>query len=41
MSQRAVAYVELRFYCVMNPAELASKQQRVEVLFAETLPRSE
>jgi hypothetical protein len=28
-------------YCVMNLADLASKQQQAEVLFAETLPRCE
>jgi hypothetical protein len=28
-------------YCVMNLADLASKQQQAEVLFAETLPRVE
>jgi hypothetical protein len=27
-------------YCVMNLADLASKQQQAEVLFAETLPRA-
>ena len=33
-----IARVEL-LYCVMNLAELASKQQQAEVLFAETLPQ--
>jgi hypothetical protein len=35
-----VARVE-PLYCVMNLADLASKQQQAEVLFAETLPRIE
>jgi hypothetical protein len=33
-----IARVEL-LYCVMNIADLASKQQQAEVLFAETLPQ--
>jgi hypothetical protein len=28
-------------YCVMNLADLASKQQQAEVIFAEALPRVE
>jgi hypothetical protein len=36
----AIARVE-SLYCVMNLADLASKQQQAEVLFAETLPRVE
>ncbi|HEY9727915.1 MAG TPA: nucleotidyltransferase domain-containing protein [Chroococcales cyanobacterium] len=35
-----IAGVEL-LYCVMNLADLASKQQQAEVLFAETLPCAE
>jgi hypothetical protein len=33
-----VARIE-SLYCVMNLADLASKQQQAEVLFAETLPQ--
>lgn len=39
-STEIIARVEL-LYCVMNLADLASKQQQAEVLFAETLPRVE
>jgi hypothetical protein len=35
-----ITCVEL-LYCVMNLADLASKQQQAEILFAKTLPRVE